>query len=122
MTVERGEVYFVDLPGSEDDDDDVEGDEWGLRHPGIVVQNNSENRTLNTTIIVPTTSGSAEEAGGLTTIFIPSNGTCMHNDSIALCHQLRVVDVDERIENRLGKLEEKKMREIERAIEIALAL
>lgn len=122
MTVERGEVYFVDLPGSEDDDDDVEGDEWGLRHPGIVVQNNSENRTFDTTIIVPTTSGSAEEASGLTTVYIPSDGTCMDNDSIALCHQIRVVDVAERFGERMGELEEKKMREIERAIEVALAL
>lgn len=122
MTVERGEVYFIDLPGSEDDDDDVEGDEWGLRHPGIVVQNDAENRSFNTTIIVPTTSGSAEDARGLTMVFIPSNGTCMHNDSIALCHQLRVVDVNERFGEQLGELGEKKMREIERAIEVALAL
>jgi len=123
VTVSRGEAYWIDLPEADDDDQTVTGSEQAEQRPGIVVQNDSENNELNTTIILPTTTGSREEARRyLSMIFISSDKECLTQDSIALCNQLRVVDVDERFLDCIGEISPKKMREIEKGLQVVLDL
>lgn len=123
MTVERGSAYWIDLSVPDDDDDpDVQGSEQGFRRPGIVLQNNSENQSTNTTIVVPTTTGSSDDAKFLSTVFISSNSECLPDDSVALCTQLRVVDIDIRVGDKIGEISSVKLREIERCVEVVLDL
>jgi mRNA interferase MazF len=120
----RGEVYWIKLGDHADDQEEgTEGSEQSGKRPGIVLQNDSENHYgYNTTVVVPTTTGSADEAEHLTTIFIGARETCFEEDSIALCKQIRVVDIDERFDGKLGTLSPKKMREVSRGVEVALDL
>lgn len=118
----RGEVYWFNLPTSTDDpSDEVVGHEQARRRPGIILQNDSDNRQANTTIIVPTTTGSVDEAEDLSQIFIPA-GDGVREDSIALCRQLRVIDMDVRMGDCLGELSQQKLREIENAVLVTLSL
>lgn len=121
VTVERGNVYWINLGDPDDEENDsVEGSEQGLRRPGIVLQNDNDNSTSPTTVIVPTTTGSASEADFLTNVFISSSEECLPDDSLALCSQIRVVDIDERVDEHIGELSTKKLREIEKAVQVVL--
>jgi len=120
-SISRREVYWVELPRREDEEEQTTGKEYGKRRPGIVIQNDSENVQLDTTLVVPTTSGSASDASSLTWIFISSGSECVPEDSIAMCTQLRVVD-NSRFDSKIGELSRTKFREIERAISVALDL
>jgi len=123
VTVERGEIYWVDLPEpDEDDDPDITGHEQGYRRPGIVFQSDPDNQSANTTIVVPTTTGSREEAEHINTIYIPEGTGGLDEDSIALCRQIRVVDIDARIDGYIGTLPNDKLREIEAGVEVTLNL
>lgn len=114
---------MVDLGNPEDDDDlSVQGSEQGNPRPGIILQNDSNNHNLNTTIIVPTSRGARSEADYLDTIFIPGGSECLEEDSIALCTQIRAVDIDERLLDKLGEISPKKLREIEAGVLVCLSL
>jgi len=119
--ISRREVHWVEVPRREDENEQTTGNEYGKRRPGIIVQNDSENAHLNTTLVVPTTSGSASDASNLTWIFISSGSECVPEDSVAMCTQLRVVD-NSRFDGKIGELSRTKFREVERAISVALGL
>ena len=130
MTIKRGDVHWVDLGKCEEDKDEDEdqekssvvGHEQAGTRPGIVLQNDSDNQQAKTTVIVPTTSGSINESQHLNTIFIEAGTADLPNDSIALCRQIRVVDVEERILDRIGEMPNLKLREIEASVEVVLGL
>lgn len=121
MTFSRGEVHWVKLPRREDVDDQTTGNEYGKRRPGVVLQNDGEPDSLGTTLVVPTTSGQSSDAKHLTWVFISSASECVPNDSIAMCTQLRVVDND-RFDEKIGELSKSKLREVEKATQVALDL
>ena len=123
MTIERGSVYWVEF-GEEDDEDDEErtGYEQAGNRPGIIMQNNDDNRSLDTTIVVPTTCGSADDASHLNTIFISSADECFPKDSVALCAQVRTIDVADRLEDKIGELSRSKLRELEAGLQSSLKL
>lgn len=121
MNVARGEVHWVDIPRREDIDEQTTGNEYGKRRPGIVLQNDDEPDSLGTTVVVPTTSGQSEDAKYLTWVFISSSAECVPEDSIAMSTQLRVVD-DSRFDGEIGDLSKTKLREIEKATQVALNL
>lgn len=131
MTIERGDVYWVDLGEYDEDGEDGDkgqedpstvGHEQAGTRPGIVLQNNSDNQEAKTTVIVPTTSGSVDEARHLNTIFIEAGTADLPDDSIALCRQIRVVDVEERLLDKIGEMPNLKLREIEASVEVVLGL
>ena len=119
VTPSRGEVHWVNLPKREDVDELTEGKEYGKRRPGIVIQNDAENSILDTTVVVPTTSGSSDDAKYLTWVFMASNRECVPEDSIAMCTQVRVVD-NSRFDGKIGELSHSKFREVEKASQVAL--
>lgn len=109
------------MPG--DDDGLVEGHEQGGRRPGIVLQNDNDNTRTATTVIVPTTSGNADDAQYLSNVFLPADDDSpLSNDSVALCSHIQVVDSQERILNEMGELSQSKLREIENAVQVTLGL
>lgn len=119
MSASRKEIHWIDLPRREAEDELTEGNEYGKRRPGIVIQNNSENHGLDTTVVVPTTSGTSNEANYLTWVFISSATECVPEDSIAMCTQIRVID-NNRLDGKIGELSTTKFREIEKATQVAL--
>ena len=104
------------------EDPSIVGHEQAGTRPGIVLQNDSDNQQAKTTIIVPTTSGSIDEAQHLNTIFLEAGTADLPNDSIALCRQIRVVDIDERVLDKIGEMPNLELREIEASVEVVLGL
>jgi len=43
-------------------------------------------------------------------------------DSVALCNQIRVIDVEDREDGYIGDLSNTKLREIERAVEVVIGI
>jgi mRNA interferase MazF len=82
--IARGEVYWADL-------DPQKGSEQKGRRPVIVVQVDILNRNARTVVVVPLTSKLKYQHLPCC-VFIP-HGTCaLSHDSVALCHQIRVLD------------------------------
>ena len=110
----RGDVYWADL-------DPQKGSEQGGRRPAVVVQIEAFNRTGNTLLVVPFTTN-LKRAKLPSSVFVTgsqSNG--LTQDSVALCHQVRVIDKSG-VKTRLGTLEADSFREIEKALRMILGL
>jgi mRNA interferase MazF len=97
--VQRGEVWLVAL-------DPVVGSEQAKTRPCVVIQRDAANRTGATTIVVPFTG--ATRTTGLVAPPVPNGDAGLEKDSVALCHQIRVVD-RLRLRTRLGSLSERSM-------------
>ena len=105
----RGDVYMLDfgIPF---------GSEPGRRRPVVVIQANRENLNgLNTKLVVPLTSNTinADLRGN---VFIPREDSGLSKDSVALVHQLIVVD-KRRLEERIAKLPKHVLKQIEDEID-----
>lgn len=95
MTVKRGEVWLVDLNPSK-------GSEQGGKRPVIVFQNDVVSQFSTTLIVVPLTTN-LRRASLPTCLLIPCGEGGLDRDSVALCHQLRVIDIT-RLLSKLGEL------------------
>ena len=92
----RGDVYMLDfgIPF---------GSEPEMRRPVVIIQSDKENlNRLNTKVVVPLTSNTvnADLRGN---VFLPKNETGLSKDSVALIHQIVVVDKF-RLEEKISKL------------------
>ena len=93
----HGDIYLMDfgIPF---------GNEPGFRRPVIIAQANKDNLDkLNTTIVIPLISNTkyAEVPGN---VFITKEESKLPKDSVALVHQMIVVD-KERLIERLSKID-----------------
>ena len=105
----RGDVYMLDfgIPF---------GSEPGMRRPVVIIQSDKENLNgLNTRVVVPLTSNTinADLKGN---VFIPKKDSGLSKDSVALVHQIIVVD-KMRLENKLVKLSKDILKKIEAEID-----
>ncbi|MBO4438505.1 MAG: type II toxin-antitoxin system PemK/MazF family toxin [Spirochaetaceae bacterium] len=105
----RGDVYMLDfgIPF---------GSEPGMRRPVVIIQSDKENLNgLNTKVVVPLTSNTinADLKGN---VFIPKKDSGLSKDSVALIHQIIVVD-KMRLENKLVKLSKEILKKIEAEID-----
>ena len=105
----RGDVYMLDfgIPF---------GSEPGMRRPVVIIQSDKENLNgLNTKVVVPLTSNTinADLKGN---VFISKKDSGLSKDSVALVHQLIVVD-KMRLENKLVKLPKDILKKIEAEID-----
>jgi mRNA interferase MazF len=93
--MQKGDVYRADL-------NPVVGSEQAGLRPVVVVQNSVLNRPTRTVVVVPFTTNlrRAELPSG---VLIPHGEGGLDQDSVALCHQVRVLDKS-RLTTRLGKL------------------
>lgn len=108
----RGDVYMLDfgIPF---------GSEPGYKRPVIIIQSDKENLcNLNTTIVIPLTSNT-NHATYKGNIFIPKNESFLPKDSVALVHQIIVVDKF-RISEKLSTLPKSIMEKIDNAIDYVL--
>ena len=108
----RGDVYMLDfgIPF---------GSEPGMRRPVVIIQSDKENlNRLNTKVVVPLTSNTvnADLRGN---VFLPKNETGLSKDSVALIHQIVVVDKF-RLEEKISKLPKNLLLKIEDEIDYVI--
>lgn len=105
----RGDIYMLDfgIPF---------GSEPGRRRPVVIIQADKENLdNLNTKVVVPLTSNTinAELRGN---VFLPKKESGLSKDSVALVHQIIVIDKN-RLEEKIAKLPKNLLSKIEEEID-----
>jgi mRNA interferase MazF len=96
MKVARGEIWLANL-------DPTKGSEQAGTRPIIIFQENIISKFTSTIITIPLTSN-LRRAALPTCLLISSGQGGLSQDSVALCHQLRVLDKT-RLIRRLGQLD-----------------
>ena len=105
----RGDIYMLDfgIPF---------GSEPGMRRPVVIIQSDKENlNNLNTKVVVPLTSNTIN-SNFKGNVFISKKESGLSKDSVALVHQIIVVDKI-RLENKLSKLPKDILKKIENEID-----
>ena len=105
----RGDVYMLDfgIPL---------GSEPGMRRPVVIIQTDKDNLNgLNTKVVIPITSNTinADLKGN---VFLPKKESGLSKDSVALIHQIVVVDKF-RLEGKISKLPKNLLSRIEEEID-----
>ncbi len=113
MIVSRGEIWWANL-------DPVVGSEQAGRRPVLVLQSDAINSFTSTVVAVPLTTN-LRRAELPSCVFIPQSAGNLSRDSVALCHQLRVLD-QRRLVERVGKLESKLLLAVEAAVLFTLGI
>jgi mRNA interferase MazF len=110
LRYKRGEIWWVNL-------DPTVGSETAKKRPCVILQNDVGNARSDTTIVAPLLKSSKTYPFVVKIEATVANGL----DEIRGIHleQVRVVD-DRRIDTKLGVLEDKYWREIEKAVAIVL--
>lgn len=111
--MKRGDIYFADL-------DPTVGTEIKKKRPVLIVSNNANNKVSNTVTIVPITSNVTK----LYPFEIKLNieESALPKVSKAQCHQIRTISKLRIQRNRIGRLDDNIMRQIDTAIKIHLDL
>lgn len=107
MTVSRGEIWLADL-------NPTQGAEQSGTRPVLIFQNNSINRFTSTFLTIPLTTN-LRRASLPTCVLVRQGEGGLVKDSVALCHQLRVID-KLRLLRRLGTVSDDVMMAIESCV------
>lgn len=113
MSPIRGEVWLADL-------NPTKGSEQAGIRPVIVFQNNVISKFSATILAVPLTTN-LRRASLPTSIQISKGEAGLHDNSVALCHQLRVLDKS-RLTKRLGMLPAETLTALEACIVFTLGI
>jgi len=84
MTVRRGEIWLANL-------NPIRGSEQAGTRPVLIFQNDTINRFTTTFLSIPLTTN-LRRAALPSCLAIPQGEGGLTHDSVALCHQLRVLD------------------------------
>lgn len=109
----RAEVWFADLGEPRGGGHEQAGRRY------VVVLQTDDLASLSTTVVVPLTTR-VHRQGAATVLLEPTEGG-LPERSLALCHQVRVLDV-RRLERRQGVLPPQKLSEIEIRLSFVLGL
>ena len=113
MQVKRGDIYYADLSP-------VVGSEQGGIRPVLIIQNDVGNRYSPTVICAAITSR-MNKAKLPTHIEIDSRQCQIMKDSVILLEQIRTID-KQRLKDMIGHLDKERMRSVDEAIRVSLAL
>ena len=113
MEIARGDIYYADLSP-------VVGSEQGGVRPVLVVQNNVGNKYSPTVIIAAITS-QLTKAKLSTHIELSKEKYHLVKDSVVLLEQIRTLD-KRRLKEKVGRVDESVMREVDIAIMISLGI
>ena len=111
MDVRRGEICLVDR---------TVGSEIKKTRPALIIQNDVGNKYSPLTIVAPVTSTPRAKKYP-TEVNIAAKESGLDSDSTVLLSQIRTIDKS-RIDRKLGALSPVKMREVDEAIRISLAI
>ena len=108
----RGEIYLLDFGVPF-------GSEPGYRRPVVIVQSDKENLSnLDTTIVIPLTSNTInKDLEG--NVFIPQIDSGLSKDSVALIHQMIVVDKF-RLDEKISRLSQSALDKFDSALDYVL--
>ncbi len=95
MRIKRGEVWIAIL-------NPTQGSEQAGVRPVIIFQDDTLAQFTTTVITIPLTTN-LERSSLPSCLLISSNEGGLHQDSVALCHQIRVLDKT-RLRRKLGEL------------------
>ena len=112
-TVKRGDIYYADLSP-------VVGSEQGGMRPVLIVQNDTGNKHSPTVIAAAITS-QVGKARLPTHIELSGQSCGLSRDSVILLEQIRTIDKS-RLRERMGRLEERQMSEVDNAIVVSFGL
>ena len=113
MTVTRGEVWLADL-------NPIRGSEQAGIRPVLIFQNDTINRFTTTIVTIPfTTNLRRAQLPSCVRLTVGDGG--LTSDSVALCHQIRVLDTT-RLIRRLGSVSGPTMLAIERCVLFTLGI
>ena len=95
MTARRGEIWIANL-------DPTQGSEQAGVRPIIIFQNDTISRYTTTILSIPLTTN-LRRASLPSCVFIPNGEGGLTQYSVALCHQMRVLDKT-RLRNKIGEV------------------
>ncbi len=107
MTISRGEIWLADL-------NPTQGSEQSGTRPVLIFQNNSINPFTSTFLTIPLTTN-LRRASLPTCLLVRQGEGGLDKDSVALCHQLRVID-KLRLLRRLGAVSADVMTAVESCV------
>ena len=113
MTFRRGEVWLADL-------NPTRGSEQAGQRPVLIFQNDVINKFTTTLLTIPFTTN-LRRASLPSCVKVSKGEGGLTNDSVALCHQLRVLDKT-RLQKKLGGLSEETMAAIETRLIFTLGI
>lgn len=107
MKIERGEIWIASL-------NPTQGSEQAGIRPVIIFQENTISQFTTTIITIPLTTN-LKRSSLPSCLLIPKDEGGLNQDSIALCHQLRVLDKTH-LGRKLGKLSPTIINELESTV------
>lgn len=110
--IKRGEIYWANWSPAR-------GSEQGGRRPSLIIQNDAGNRSSPTTIIAAVTTSLGKSYPFLVPVSLNESG--LSKDSVINLSQIITVD-KVRLEGKCGKLDTRKMVEVDTAIKVSLGL
>lgn len=109
----RGDMYYADLGRG------IGSEQEGYR-PVIIIQNNTGNK-YSPTVIVAAISSKVDVKAKLPTHYLLKAENGLELPSLVLLEQLRTID-KRRLETYIGRLDEKNIRKINRALAVSVGL
>ena len=107
MKIERGEIWLANL-------DPTQGSEQAGTRPIIIFQDSTLSKFTTTIITIPFTTNLRRATLPTCLIILKGQGS-LNQDSVALCHQIRVLDKT-RLIKKLGKLESEVIANLENIV------
>jgi mRNA interferase MazF len=107
MTVRRGEIWLANL-------NPIRGSEQAGTRPVLIFQNDAINRFTTTFLSIPLTTN-LRRASLPSCLTIPQGEGGLAQESVALCHQLRVLD-GTRLLKKLGAVKKETLTAIESVV------
>ena len=115
MTIERGEIYFVNL-------NPVEGREQAGTRPVLILSVDAINRSPLVVTVVVGTKGENVRRDFPTNVRVSSQESGLPIETVFLCFQIRSLDKTRFPKQSSGRLSETKMLEIEATVRYCLGL
>ncbi len=113
MTPSRGDLWWAAL-------DPVVGSEQSGRRPVLILQNDAVSAFTSTVLVVPLTT-TLRRSGLPSSALILCSGTGLAADSVALGHQMRVID-KARLGTRIGEISPEVVLQVEYAALFTLGI
>jgi len=104
VTVKRGEVWLANL-------DPTRGSEQAGTRPVLIFQNDLINKFTTTVLAIPFTTN-LRRASLPSCLLVSKGDGGLASDSVALCHQLRVLDKN-RLHRKLGEVSQESITAME---------
>lgn len=114
MVVERGEIWWADLP-------EPTGSGPGLQHPVLIIQADSFNQSAINTVVIAIITSSVNLANSLGNVLLSSRASGLPKDSVVNVTQLFTIDRNLLLEY-VGTLSARKMQQVDKGLRLVLSL